>query len=76
MFIIDPPATAGGTDLLQVQLLIFEARPDFIGERSRLAVATFRLRDFKIPLSNRSRFLSNEETLLPESLALGSPHRL
>ena len=27
MFIIDPPATAGGTDLLQAQLLTFEARP-------------------------------------------------
>ena len=24
MFIINPPATAGGTDLLQVQLLTFE----------------------------------------------------
>ena len=27
MFIIDPPDTAGGTDLLQAQLLTFEARP-------------------------------------------------
>ena len=27
MLIIDPPATAGGTDLLQVRLLTFEAKP-------------------------------------------------
>ena len=27
MFFIDPPATAGGTDLLQVQLLTFETKP-------------------------------------------------
>jgi len=27
MFITDPPATAGGTDLLQVQLLTFESMP-------------------------------------------------
>jgi len=27
MCIIDPPATAGGTDLLQAQLLTFEAKP-------------------------------------------------
>jgi len=25
-FIVDPPATAGGTDLLQLQLLTFEAK--------------------------------------------------
>jgi len=30
MFIIDPPATAGGTDLLQVRLLTFEAKPFLI----------------------------------------------
>jgi len=27
MLIIDPPATAGGTDLLQVRLLTLEAKP-------------------------------------------------
>ena len=27
MLMIDPPATAGGTDLLQMQLLTFEAKP-------------------------------------------------
>jgi hypothetical protein len=35
---IDPPATAGGTDPVQVQVVTFEAKP------SRLTSARFRLR--------------------------------
>jgi len=35
MLIIDPPATAGGTDLLQVRLLTFEAKPRRISHRLR-----------------------------------------
>jgi len=34
MSFIDPPATAGGTDLLQVQLLTFKAKPSHFIRKS------------------------------------------
>ena len=36
MFIIDPPATAGGTDLLQVQVLTFETKRTWADISQRL----------------------------------------
>jgi len=40
MSIVDPPAIAGGTDLLQVQLLTFEAkrRSKALPKKSEIAV--------------------------------------
>ena len=60
MLIIDPPATAGGTDLLQVRLLTFEAKPSRINSETSRAMRL----DFSIWLSELIlRRAARDETL-------------